>query len=197
VAITSPQKSKIDCATLFPRIAAIIRKDDRDRYLNHWEIAQRLRADDFVQNLATSTRNENELDIGSKVAALFGAQYTRRSMRFGMGRYRHEFDRKREGGCWEYKVSENWAEQREMCYLCEKVFELTDKVFQKELLYGKISIKGDIKWKDMVLTVFAKNSKDEEVLLCKDCFSSAISCCFQEVRRTNIPMTEVMQFRGF
>ena len=150
-----PQKPKINCATLFPKIAAIIREDGRDQYLNHWDIAQRLQHDDFVKSLATHTRRE--LDIGSKAVALFGAQYTRKSTRFGMGRYCHEFDRMREGGCWAYRVSENWADKRETCYLCEQDFELTDEVFQTELLYGKITIKRDIKWKDLVLTVFAKN----------------------------------------
>lgn len=133
-----PQKSKIDCAALFPKIAAIIRKDGRDIYLNHWDIAQRLRDDDFVQSLATATRHE--LDVGSKAVVLFGAQYTRKPTKFGMARYRRYFSRKREGGCWPYKVSENWVEKRERCYLREENFQLTDEVFRTGLLYGKISI---------------------------------------------------------
>ena len=51
------------------------------------------------------------------------------------------------------------------CYLCESLFELTEEVFQTGLLYAKMSIKRDIKWKDMVLTVFAQNSKDEKRLI--------------------------------
>lgn len=96
-----PKKPKIDCAALFPKIAGIIRQDGRDRYLNHWNIAQRLQHDDFVKSLATPTRHE--LDIGSKAVALFGAQYTMKRTRFGMDRYRREFSRKREeGDCWAY-----------------------------------------------------------------------------------------------
>jgi hypothetical protein len=83
------------------------------------------------------------------------------------------------------------------CYLCESLFELTEEVFQTGLLYAKMSIKRDIKWKDMVLTVFAKNSKDEDVVLCKKCFASALSRCAQEVTKTSIPMTAGIQFRGF
>jgi hypothetical protein len=49
----------------------------------------------------------------------------------------------------------------------------------------------------MVLTVFAKNSKDEDVLLCKKCLASALSRCAQEVTKTSIPMTAGIQFRGF
>ena len=60
-----------------------------------------------------------------------------------------------------------------------------------------MSIKRDIKWKDMVLTVFAKNSKDEDVVLCKKCLASALSRCAQEVTKTSIPMTAGIQFRGF
>ena len=83
------------------------------------------------------------------------------------------------------------------CYLCESQFELTEEVFQTGLFYAKISIKRDIKWKDMVLTVFAKNSKDEDVVLCKKCLASALSRCAQEVTKTSIPMTAGIQFRGF
>lgn len=190
-----PEKPKIDHTTLFPKIATIIRKYGRDRYLNYSDIAQRLQHDDLVKGLATPTRSE--LDIVSKAVAVFGVQYTRKSTKFGTARYRKEFSRKQEGGCWAYRVSENWAEQRERCYLCDKDFELTDEVFQTELLYGGISIKRDIKWKDMILTVFAKNSKDEDVLLCKGCLSSALSRCSQEVRKTSIPMTAGIQFSGF
>jgi len=83
------------------------------------------------------------------------------------------------------------------CYLCESQFELTKEVFQASLLYGRISIKRDIEWKDMVLTVFTKNIKDEDVLLCKRCLASALSRCAQEVTKTSIPMTADIQFRGF
>ena len=83
------------------------------------------------------------------------------------------------------------------CYLCERLFELTQEVFQTGLLYGKISIKRDIKWKHMVLTVFVKNSKDEDVVLCKKCLAGALSRCAQEVNKTNIPMTAGIQFRGY
>ena len=83
------------------------------------------------------------------------------------------------------------------CYLCESQFEITEEVFQTGLLYGRISMKRDIKWKDMLLTVFAKNSKDEDVLLCKKCLASALSRCAQEVTKTSIPMTAGIQFRGF
>jgi len=83
------------------------------------------------------------------------------------------------------------------CYLCESQFELTKEVFQTSLLYGKISIKRDIKWKDMVLTVFTKNIKDEDVLLCKRCLASALFRCAQEVNKTSIPTTAGIQFRGF
>jgi len=61
----------------------------------------------------------------------------------------------------------------------------------------KVSIKRDIKCKDMVLTVFAKNSKDEDVLLCKRCLSGALFQCSQEIRTTNIPMTAGIEVRGF
>jgi len=83
------------------------------------------------------------------------------------------------------------------CYLCESQFELTEEVFQTGLLYAKMSIKRDIEWKDMVLTVFAKNSKDEDVVLCKRCLARAHSCCAQEVTKTSIPMTAGIQFRCF
>jgi len=83
------------------------------------------------------------------------------------------------------------------CYLCESQFKLTEDIYQKALLYGKMTIKRDIKWKDMVLTVFAKNSKDEDVVLCKKCLASALSRCAQEVTKTSIPMTAGIQFRGF
>jgi hypothetical protein len=83
------------------------------------------------------------------------------------------------------------------CYLCESQFELTREVFQTGLLYGRISIKRDIKWKDMVLTVFARNIKDEDVLLYKRCLARALSRCAQEVTKTSIPMTAGIQFRGF
>ena len=83
------------------------------------------------------------------------------------------------------------------CYLCERQFELTEEVFQTDVLYGKLSIKRDIKWKDMVMTVLVKNSKDEDVVLCRHCFGSALSRCAQEVRKTNIPMTAGIQFMGF
>ena len=83
------------------------------------------------------------------------------------------------------------------CYLCESRFELTEEVFQTGLLYGRMSIKRDIKWKDMILTVFAKNSKDEDVVLCKQCLARALSRCAQEVTKTSIPMTAGIQFRGF
>jgi len=49
----------------------------------------------------------------------------------------------------------------------------------------------------MVLTVFTKNIKDEDVLLCKRCLASALSRCAQEVTKTSIPMTADIQFRGF
>jgi len=49
----------------------------------------------------------------------------------------------------------------------------------------------------MVLTVFAKNSKDQDVLLCERRLSSALSRCSQEIRKTNIPMTAGIQFREF
>jgi len=83
------------------------------------------------------------------------------------------------------------------CYLCESRFELTEDIYQKTLLYGRMSIKRDIKWKDMVLTVFAKNSKDEDVVLCKKCLASALSRCAKEVTKTSIPMTAGIQFRGY
>jgi len=83
------------------------------------------------------------------------------------------------------------------CYLCEGRFELTKDIYQKDLLYGKMSIKRDIKWKDMVFTVYAKNSKDEDIVLCKKCLASALSRCAQEVIKTSIPMTAGIQFRGF
>ena len=89
------------------------------------------------------------------------------------------------------------GEKMERCYLCEKEFELTKEVFQTGLLYGKISIKRDIQWKDLVLTMFAKNSEDEDVLLCRRCLVSALSLCSREVNKTNIPITAGIQFKGF
>ncbi len=83
------------------------------------------------------------------------------------------------------------------CYLCEEQWEFTEEVFQTGLLYGKVSITRDIQWKDMVLTVFAKNSNAEDVVLCKKCLVRALSRCAQEVNKTNIPMTTAIQFRGF
>ncbi|UCE83248.1 MAG: hypothetical protein JSV47_01495 [Deltaproteobacteria bacterium] len=82
------------------------------------------------------------------------------------------------------------------CYLCKSNFEITEDVFQTDLLYARISIKREVEWKDMVLTVFVKNSEDEDVLLCKTCFSTALSRCAQEVQKTSIPMTAGIQFRG-
>jgi len=83
------------------------------------------------------------------------------------------------------------------CYLCESRFILTEDIYQKALLYGRMSIKRDIRWKDMVLTVYAKNSKDEDIVLCRNCLASALSRCAQEVTKTSIPMTAGIQFRGF
>ena len=82
------------------------------------------------------------------------------------------------------------------CYLCQGRFEITADVFQDDLLYARMNIKRDIKWKDMVLTVLAKDSEDQDVLLCKQCFSDALSRCAQEVRKTNMPMTAGIQFSG-
>lgn len=48
-----------------------------------------------------------------------------------------------------------------------------------------------------MLTVFAKNSKDEDVILCKKCLASDLSRCAQEAIKTSIPMTAGIQFRGF
>ena len=83
------------------------------------------------------------------------------------------------------------------CYLCEGQFEITEEVFQTSVLYGKLNIKRDIDWKDMVMTVVVKNIKDEDVVLCKTCFSGALSRCAQETRKTNIPMTAGIQVMGF
>ncbi len=74
------------------------------------------------------------------------------------------------------------------CYLCETSFQLTEKVFQKDLLYAQITIKRMTRWKDMVLTVITRNSNDEAVVLCKRCLVSVLSRCAQEVGKTNVPM---------
>ena len=83
------------------------------------------------------------------------------------------------------------------CYLCERQFEITKGVTQAGLLFGKMSIKRDIQWKDMVLTVVAKNSEDEDLVLCRRCLAGALARCADEVRKTNIPMTAGIQFKGY
>lgn len=80
------------------------------------------------------------------------------------------------------------------CYLCASHFEFTDSSFQTDVLYARISIKRQIEWKDMILTVFAKNSEDEDVVLCKRCLVTVLSRCAQEVRKTNLPLTAAVQF---
>lgn len=83
------------------------------------------------------------------------------------------------------------------CYLCETSFQLTEKVFQKDLLYAQITIKRKTRWKDMVLTIITRNSNDEAVVLCKRCLVSVLSRCAQEVGKTNVPMIAGIQFRSF
>ena len=83
------------------------------------------------------------------------------------------------------------------CYLCDKRFEYAERVFQTELLYGRGNIKRDRKWKDVVLTVFFKNSKDEDVVLCRQCLAGALNRSAREVMKTSIPMTAGIQFMGF
>jgi hypothetical protein len=61
------------------------------------------------------------------------------------------------------------------CHSCKKELEFTDEVIEPALLQGKMRIKRDIEWKDMMLTVFVKNREDEYVLLCRGCIASAVS----------------------
>jgi hypothetical protein len=87
------------------------------------------------------------------------------------------------------RSAQKWAEKLKRRYSCKEEFELTDEVLEPALVYGKMSIKRDIKWKNMMLTVFVKNSEAEDVPLCKRYLASGLSRSTHLVRKSNTPMT--------